>query len=147
LAFVFLVSGLDDLAIDLAWLYAWVAERLTVSRRDAGRLPETPTRPIAILVPLWHEHEVIARMLEHNLAALRYPSYHFFAGVYANDASTEEAVASVSERFANVHLAICPHDGPTSKADCLNWIYQNIGLMKNKTTSASRLSSPMTPRI
>ncbi|MSV34887.1 MAG: hypothetical protein EXQ47_04725 [Bryobacterales bacterium] len=27
-----------------------------------------------------------------------------------------------------MHLAICPHDGPTSKADCLNWIYQHLGL-------------------
>jgi len=110
LALIFLLSGLDDLAIDLAWLYAWVAERWTASGRDAGRLPDTPARPIAILVPLWHEHQVIARMREHNLAALRYPSYHIFAGVYANDALTEEAVASVSERFCNVHLAICPHD-------------------------------------
>ena len=22
------------------------------------------------------------------------------------------------------HRAVCPHDGPTSKADCLNWIYR-----------------------
>ena len=21
---------------------------------------------------------------------------------------------------------MCPHDGPTSKADCLNWIYQGM---------------------
>lgn len=128
LAVIFLLSGLDDLAIDFAWLYAWVADRMTVSRHDASRLPDAPPRPVAILVPLWQEHAVIARMLEHNLAAIRYPDYHIFAGIYANDALTEEAVASVSERFANVHLAVCPHDGPTSKADCLNWIYQHVGL-------------------
>ncbi len=75
LAVIFLLSGLDDLAVDFAWLYAWVAERLTVSRRDARRIPDAPPRPIAILVPLWHEHAVIARMLEHNLAAIRYPNY------------------------------------------------------------------------
>jgi len=132
LAAIFLVSGLDDLAIDFAWLYAWVADRMTVSRRDARRFPDVPPRPIAILVPLWHEHEVIARMLEHNLAAIRYPSYHIFAGIYANDAATEEAVALISERFDNVHLAVCPHDGPTSKADCLNWIYQNVGLYEEQ---------------
>src|SRR5664279_193950 len=81
---------------------------------------------------MWHEHAVIARMLEHNLAAIRYPSYHFFAGIYANDALTEEAVASISERFANVHVAVCPHDGPTSKADCLNWIYQHMLLIEER---------------
>jgi adsorption protein B len=132
LAMIFLLSGLDDLAIDFAWLYAWLAERLTVSRRDARRFPDAPPRPIAILVPLWQEHEVVARMLEHNLAAIRYPSYHIFAGVYANDNLTEEAVASVSARFAHVHLAVCPHDGPTSKADCLNWIYQHVGLYEEQ---------------
>jgi adsorption protein B len=132
LAVIFVISGLDDLAVDLAWLYAWVADRLTVSRRAGRRLPDVAPRPIAILVPLWHEHAVIARMLEHNLAAIRYPSFHIFAGVYANDPLTEEAVASISERFANVHLAVCPHDGPTSKADCLNWIYQHVGLYEEQ---------------
>jgi adsorption protein B len=132
LAVIFLLSGLDDLAVDFAWFYAWAAERLTVSRRDARRIPDTPPRPIAILVPLWKEHAVIARMLEHNLAAIRYPDFHIFAGIYANDALTEEAVASISERFNNVHLAVCPHDGPTSKADCLNWIYQHVGLYEEQ---------------
>ena len=66
LAVIFLLSGLDDLAVDFAWLYAWVAERLTVSRRAARRIPDAPPRPIAILVPLWQEHAVIARMLEHT---------------------------------------------------------------------------------
>ncbi len=132
LAVIFLLSGLDDLAVDFAWFYAWVAERLTVSRRDARRIPDAPPRPIAILVPLWKEHAVIARMLEHNLAAIRYPDFHIFAGIYANDSLTEEAVASISERFSNVHLAVCPHDGPTSKADCLNWIYQHVGLYEEQ---------------
>ena len=130
LAAIFLVSGVDDLAVDLAWLCAWVADRA------ARRLPEVAPRPIAILVPLWHEHAVIARMLEHNLASIRYPSYHIFAGIYANDSLTEEAVASISERFSNVHLAVCPHDGPTSKADCLNWIYQHVGLYEEQNDIA-----------
>ena len=32
----------------------------------------------------------------------------------------------MADRFPNVHLALCPHDGPTSKADCLNWIFQHL---------------------
>ena len=43
-----------------------------------------------------------------------------------NDEPTQAAVRSVADRFPNVHLAVCPHDGPTSKADCLNWVYQNM---------------------
>ncbi len=41
------------------------------------QLESAPQRTIAILVPLWHEHDVIARMLEHNLASIRYSDYHF----------------------------------------------------------------------
>src|SRR2546427_4202310 len=71
-------------------------------------------------------------MLEHNLAAIRYPDYHIFAGIYANDQQTEDAVAAVSERYPNVHLAVCPHDGPTSKADNLNWIFERMLLFESE---------------
>ncbi len=133
LAVIFILSGLDDLAIDFAWLVAWW-------RRKGCRQPlpaeGAPERRVAILVPLWHEHAVIARMLEHNLASLRYANYHFFAGAYPNDGSTEEAVQRVADRFANVHLALCPHDGPTSKADCLNWIFQHVCLFEEQTNQS-----------
>ena len=133
LAAIFILSGLDDFAIDVAWAAAWTRTRLGGGHRHPPKLaPHAPERLVAIVVPLWHEHAVIARMLEHNLAALRYTNYHFFAGVYPNDPATQEAVESVAERSPNVHLAMCPHDGPTSKADCLNWIYQSIGLFEER---------------
>jgi adsorption protein B len=137
LAVAILLSGLDDLAIDLAWLAAWLWRRL---RPEAPMFPpgsrqleSAPLQRIAILVPLWKEHEVIGRMLEHNLAAIRYSDYHIFAGAYPNDDLTQDAVRSVSRRFSNVHLALCPHEGPTSKADCLNWIYQHLRLYEEQT--------------
>ena len=71
-------------------------------------------------------------MLQHNIAAIRYPDYHVFAGCYPNDEKTQEAVQSVASRFPNVHMALCPHDGPTSKGDCLNWIYQHILLYEDE---------------
>jgi adsorption protein B len=130
LAIAILVSGLDDLVIDAAWAYSWLRGKWKPEARmfppGPRQLEAAPPRSIAIVVPLWHEHEVIARMLEHNLAAIRYPDYHVFAGAYPNDQLTQDAVQSVADRFLNVHLALCPHDGPTSKADCLNWIYQRL---------------------
>ena len=133
LALILLFSGFDDLLIDLAWIWVWLRLRPSASTPGPRRLDRTPTKPIAILVPLWHEHEVIATMLEHNLAALRYPDYHIFAGAYPNDTLTQQAIQSVARRCPNVHLALCPHDGPTSKADCLNWIYQHVGLYEEQT--------------
>lgn len=130
LAVWILVSGLDDMVLDLALLWQWVRGRLLraggVPVPTPAELDRIPEKRIAIFVPLWREHRVIARMLEHNIAAIRYRSYHCFVGAYPNDQPTLEAVRECESRFPNVHLTVCPHDGPTSKADCLNWIYQGM---------------------
>ena len=65
-------------------------------------------------------------MLEHNLAVLHYRSYDVFVGVYPNDELTKRAVSEAAQRNPQVHLALCGHDGPTSKGDCLNWIYHSM---------------------
>ena len=123
LAIWLLASGLDDLFIDLVYFLTRPNRLRWPSRTE---LAEAPQRRIAILVPLWHEHEVIGQMLRHNLAAIRYGNYDFFVGVYPNDPLTREAVQQVMRDDGRVHLAICPHDGPTSKGDCLNWTYKGM---------------------
>jgi adsorption protein B len=123
LAVWILLSGLDDLFIDLVFFltgrrqFPWPAE---------SELDQAPQSRIAILVPLWREYRVIGRMLEHNLAIIRYENYDIFVGAYPNDELTVRAVAKTERRYPRVHLALCPHDGPTSKGDCLNWIYQRM---------------------
>lgn len=120
LALYILASGLDDLVLDMFWL-AGIGRRRTV-------VPPAPEREkrIAILVPLWREAGVIGRMLEHNVSAIRYSNYEILAGVYTNDDETRRAVVEATARFPHVSLAEVPHEGPTSKADCLNWIYQRL---------------------
>jgi len=130
LAIWIVVSGLDDLVLDVTCLWVWVRNRLagTPDVRSPGReeLLRCPEKPIAIFVPLWREDAVIVRMLEHNLAAIHYRNYEVFLGAYPNDPPTLAAVEEAQRRFPQVHLVACPHDGPTSKADCLNWIYQGL---------------------
>jgi adsorption protein B len=118
LACAILISGLDDLFVALASLLS--------ARRQSPTPAHTPEKRIAIFVPCWHEEPVIAAMLEHNLAAIHYDRYDFFIGAYPNDEPTLDAIRAVKARFPRVHLAVCPHDGPTSKPDCLNWIYQRM---------------------
>ncbi|MDE3167467.1 MAG: glycosyl transferase family protein [Acidobacteriota bacterium] len=114
-----LISGLDDLFITLAALFL----RRPFPFPDPVRLSRTPERPIAIFVPLWHEHAVISRMLARNLACIRYRNYHVFAGVYPNDLPTLHAVQEQARRHPRIHPVVCPHPGPTSKGDCLNAIF------------------------
>ena len=126
------LSGLDDLFLQLTFCFL----RLSGARRfrwpDEEELEGARPKRIAVFVPLWQEHRVAERMLEHNLAANRYPFCDFFAGVYPNDPATAAGVGEVARRFPAVHLAVCPHDGPTSKADCLNWIYQHMLLYEEE---------------
>jgi bacteriophage N4 adsorption protein B len=136
LALVILLSGLDDLALDGVCLYAWITRRLSrpLAVEQAVEQKESPRgeKGIAIFVPLWHEHAVIAGMVEHNASAINYSRYHFFIGAYPNDDPTLDAVRDLEVRFPHVHLAVCPHNGPTSKADCLNWIYQRMLLYEER---------------
>ncbi|HEY3738956.1 MAG TPA: glycosyl transferase family protein [Bryobacteraceae bacterium] len=119
-----ILSGIDDLVVDfLWWWHSIVHPACAPSSEDLDR---TAPRRIAIFVPLWHEHQVIEQMLSHNLAAIEYPCYTIFAGVYPNDPATREAVERAAARMPDVRVCPVPHPGPTSKADCLNWIYQQM---------------------
>jgi adsorption protein B len=117
------ISGLDDLFITLV---GFAASWFRFPWPSDAELCRAAERPIAVFVPLWHEDAVIGQMLEHNLAAIQYRNYHFFVGVYPNDDLTMRAVAEQARRHPRVHIAPCQHDGPTSKGDCLNWIYQRM---------------------
>ncbi|HEX4230659.1 MAG TPA: glycosyl transferase family protein [Bryobacteraceae bacterium] len=125
LAASLIASGLDDLVPTFICLWRLL-------RRDRSEYallapaPFSKERRIAIFVPCWKESAVIERMIRHNLAAVRYRNFDFFLGVYPNDEATVEAVERLTRGFRNVHAACCPHPGPTSKADCLNWIYQRM---------------------
>ncbi|MBI2688490.1 MAG: glycosyl transferase family protein [Acidobacteria bacterium] len=124
------ISGLDDLFLLGFWIYFRI--------REGGVPPEAVRgdgveRNIAIFTPLWQEEAVVRQMVTHNVTAIQYTRYHFFIGAYPNDEPTIDAIRELPARFANVHLALVPHDGPTSKADCLNWIYQQMLLEEEQS--------------
>ena len=124
------ISSVDDIFVDL---YYWCLklfgrqdakdEALAQSISEAANLPE---RPFAIMVPAWHEHDVIYSMLATNSRLVTYKNYHFFVGVYQNDKATISEVRRAQAENANVHIVVVPRDGPTSKADCLNEILAAI---------------------
>jgi bacteriophage N4 adsorption protein B len=128
-----LVNGLEELMIDAQYfargLYKPEHRAIT-----AEELAAAPPQRIAIMVAAWHEADVIESMLEHNRRHIDYDPARFdiFCGTYQNDPQTQARVDAVVRRYTNVHKVVVPHDGPTSKADCLNWIYQGIVLEENK---------------
>ena len=130
-ALVIFVSSIDDLIVD-AWFWIRKTYRRFFMQRYAPltsqQIRAVPEQPLAIMVPAWLEYDVIALMLESMVGTLEYKNYMIFVGTYKNDARTKEEVERMRRRYRQlVHVEV-PHDGPTCKADCLNWIVQAIFL-------------------
>jgi adsorption protein B len=121
------VNLLDDMFVDARYFASGLDKRSSrkVAEEDLMRVAQKRT---AIMLPAWNEAEVIEQMLEHNLTNIDFDrgKYDIFCGTYQNDPETQARVDAMALRFPEVHKVVVPHDGPTSKADCLNWIYQGI---------------------
>jgi adsorption protein B len=138
----FLLFAVNDLAVDLiyfgrrAWRAATVysrfprafASELTAGQRSGGF--------IAIFVPAWDESAVIASMLKATLRRIDHDDYRIFVGHYRNDPATAAAIASVADpRIEPVAVA---EDGPTTKADCLNHLYDALLAFETETGRAAK---------
>ncbi|HEV8131095.1 MAG TPA: glycosyl transferase family protein [Acidobacteriota bacterium] len=133
---VFLVSGIDDFFIDLYYLFHSLYRRFFIKSKHRALSQEDlaapEEKPIAVMIPAWHESAVIRRMLQDNLKRLNYSNYYFFVGTYPNDPETGREVEIVREQSTRVHRVVCPHNGPTNKSDCLNWVIQGIRLFEKE---------------
>jgi adsorption protein B len=120
----FLVLGLGDLLVDLLW----AARRL--ARLGAGEATlrdlKAPARPglMAVFIPAWDEAAVIGQMLRSTLAALADADYRLYVGCYPNDPGTIAAVRAVAD--PRVRLVVGARPGPTTKADCLNRLWEAL---------------------
>jgi adsorption protein B len=125
----FLLFGVNDLLVDFIyfarrlWRWATIYRRHPAAYASYWVFKEKPGF-IAILVPAWDESAVIASMLKSTLKRLDYPDYRIFVGYYGNDPATAAAIASVVD--PRVQPVQVEADGPTTKADCLNHLYDAL---------------------
>lgn len=119
-AVVILLGGIDDLLMDLVW---WRVRRREPNRAD---LLPAPPLPLAVFVPAWDEQLVIGAMLRATLARYDHPGYRLYVGCYPNDPGTLAAVEAVAADDARVRVVVVAHDGPTTKADCLNQLWSAL---------------------
>jgi adsorption protein B len=116
----FLLLGLSDLLVDLIWIGLRLADR-----RPGPALP-VAARPgrLAVFVPAWDEAAVIGDMLTYTQATFGAADYRLYVGCYPNDPATIAAVRAAAG--PRVRLVIGPTPGPTSKAACLNSIWERM---------------------
>ncbi len=127
----FTINGIDEIVMDLRMTALWLRNRkgggACLRLPGVDRMRRAPAQRIAILVPLWRESAVIEAMVETNLRHVNYPNFDFFLGVYPNDTETLHAAQRLQAKHPRVHVVINSRPGPTSKADCLNHVYREIG--------------------
>jgi bacteriophage N4 adsorption protein B len=128
-ATAFLIAGASDAAIDVIWTGRTLWRRIFVYRRharaDALSLapPRNPGR-IALFIPAWDEGKVLGAMLRHMVDALGSGDWLAYVGVYPNDPATLHAASSVEDPRVRVVMGTAA--GPTTKADCLNKLWDRM---------------------
>ena len=135
-AFWFIVGAIDELAVDVTWL--WL--RLTGRAEDA-RLPKGyELRPlegrVAVFVPAWHEADVIEPMVAHTLKAWPQQAMTLYVGCYCNDGATVGAAMRGAGEDTRIRLVVHDREGPTTKADCLNRLYDAMRDDERRTGQA-----------
>jgi adsorption protein B len=131
-AIAIFISSLDDMFIDV-WYWvrrgyraATVVRNKNYRHLNADQLHERTEQTLAIMVPAWKEYDVIAAMVQNMIEVLDYDHYMIFIGTYVNDPETIEEVERMSRRYKHLRRVEVPHPGPTSKADCLNFLIESI---------------------
>ena len=126
----FLISGLDDLFIDIVFVLRSLYRKSFLLSRfpkvGEQQLYEMPEKPLAVMIPAWDESAVIGNMLRHTLRTMRYTNFTIFVGVYPNDHATIKEVDALCRESTYVRKIVTSHPGPTNKADCLNHIFRGI---------------------
>ena len=120
----FLIGSVDELAMDFAWIWMKLTGRAhTLQIRRENHCSGSLAGPAALFIPAWHEEQILATTIAHALAAWPQRELRLYAGCYRNDAATAEAIVSGAAGDPRVRLVVHDRDGPTTKADCLNRLY------------------------
>jgi adsorption protein B len=122
-AFWFVVGAIDELAVDVVWLWLLAAGRTRAQVLPRGYELRPLGGRIAVMVAAWQESFVIGEMIAHTLAAWPQHGLTLYVGCYCNDPAT---LAAMMAARGDPRLRIVIHDrpGPTTKADCLNRVYR-----------------------
>lgn len=123
-AFWFVVGLLDELAIDLTWLWLRLTGQARTQRLPQGYGADPLHGPIAVLIPAYREAGVIGTTIAHALAAWPQRELRLYVGCYRNDSVTLAAAMEGAGSDPRVRLVVHGVAGPTTKADCLNRLYR-----------------------
>lgn len=136
----FLIGALDDFAVDLAWLWLKLTGRARTAKVDRSELESKPLNaPVAVFIAAWQEAEVIYDTARHLLSVWPQSNLRLYVGIYRNDPATLVAAIGAARDDVRLRLVIHDCDGPSTKADCLNRLYE--AMRDDELRASTRFSS------
>lgn len=121
----FLIGALDDVSIDLAWVWLRLSGRARTRCVDRTAMQSKALHGhAAVLIPAWHESEVIGDTIAHMLASWPQERLRLYVGCYRNDPATIAAAMRAARGDRRLRIVIHGREGPSTKADCLNRLYE-----------------------
>ena len=126
LAIFYITTGFDDFVWDvLNLIKVWKQKK---NKLEIKELDSAPPKLLALMIAAWHEENVLESVIDNIVSSQIYPKtmYHIFLGVYPNDTETVDIAKKLEKKYPNVHCIINCKEGPTSKAQNLNYVIKQI---------------------
>ncbi|WP_234035598.1 glycosyl transferase family protein [Erythrobacter insulae] len=121
----FLIGAADDLAVDLVWIWLKLTGKADTPVIDRARMQREPLHGgAAIFIPAWDEAEVIGDTIRHALSSWPQKGLRLYIGCYRNDPASITAAMAAAGGDARLRIVIHDCAGPSTKADCLNRLYE-----------------------
>ena len=117
------VGLVDELAVDLSWLWLKLTGRARTGILPAGFGGAPLAGPIAVFIPAFAESAVIGVTIRHLLEVWPQAALRLYVGCYRNDPATLAAARAAAHGDPRLRLVLLDSVGPTTKADCLNRLY------------------------
>jgi len=126
-AVFFVIGAVDDIAVDVLWLWLKLRGRARTARLDRDDLRARRLQGrAAVFVPAWSEASVIRGTIAHMLAAWPQADLRVYVGCYRNDPDTIAAAAQAAIGDGRMRIVVHDREGPSTKADCLNRLYRAL---------------------
>ena len=120
----FLIGALNDLAVDLTWIWLKLTGRAKPDRINRVQLRRRELHaPAVVFIPAWQEAGVIGATIRHMFEAWPHRNVRVYVGIYRNDTEMLEAAIRCARGDSRLSLVIHDRDGPSTKADCLNRLF------------------------
>lgn len=130
----FLIGAVDDIAVDAIWMWLKLRGKAATLRLDRKALQQEPVRgPLAVFIPAWDEAAILGATIGNVCKAWPQRDMHLYVGCYRNDPATMAVVAQAASGDSRIRLVIHERDGPTTKADCLNRLYDAMSEEERRT--------------